>query len=119
MGKMSKQKYFLKTQLIMEKADFQKYSEEWRKIDPNIILLPPYVDLVYPEQCWIPTSVQLPGSETAVLVYERENRNIFTAIYVDGRWQTFDVHNPIWMDETIYGDIVAWMPLPEPYRGEE
>ena len=116
---MSDQKYVVRVNMFLRKIDFEKYAEEMKARDPNIIVLPPHVDLLWPKQSWIPTSVQLPGSEKAVLVYERENRNIFTAIYVDGRWQTFDVHNPIWMDETIYGDIVAWMPLPEPYRGEE
>lgn len=64
---------------------------------------------------WIPCSERLPKHERAVLVYERENKNIYTAINIDGRWESFDVHDPVWMDETAYGDIVAWMPLPAPY----
>lgn len=64
---------------------------------------------------WIPCSERLPKHDRAVLVYERKNENIFEAINIDGRWESFDVHDPVMMDETGYGDIVAWMPLPVPY----
>lgn len=65
---------------------------------------------------WIPCYERLPEEEVAVLVYEKGNKNTFTGINEDGRWVTFDVHDPVFFDETDYGNIVAWMPLPEPYK---
>lgn len=65
---------------------------------------------------WIPVTERLPEYENAVLVYEPTYKNIFEACCIDGRWESFDTGNPRWLDETIYGNIVAWMPLPPPYE---
>lgn len=70
-------------------------------------------------QQWIPVSERLPEDDHAVMIYEADNKNHFLAIYEDGRWKSFDpTHNETYFDETIYWHIVAWMPLPEPWRGE-
>lgn len=69
---------------------------------------------------WIPVTERLPEDEKAVLVYEAGNENIFLAIYEDGRWKSFDpTYKETYFDETIYGHIIAWMPLPEPYKEEQ
>lgn len=56
-----------------------------------------------PEQRWIPRSIKQPYKKGLMLV-----------TYKDG-----DID--LLMQPTAYrkGDIVAWMPLPEPYRGDE
>ena len=63
---------------------------------------------------WIPCSVKLPEDDTEVLVYLFENnKSPYIAWLSDGRWYTeyFEVERE---DEP-----VAWMPLPEPYKGEQ
>lgn len=67
---------------------------------------------------WIPCEERLPESNVAVLGYAPKFNNIFTVCYdrVCG-WMTWcpacDEPFPSWQ-----GEIVAWMPLPEPYEGE-
>ena len=63
---------------------------------------------------WIPCSERLPEDDTEVLVYLFENnKSPYIAWLSDGRWYTeyFEVERE---DEP-----VAWMPLPEPYKGEQ
>lgn len=67
---------------------------------------------------WIPCEERLPEPNLAVLGYAPKFDNIF-AVYYDSvcGWITW---NPV-HDEpfpSFQGEIVAWMPLPEPYDGE-
>ena len=67
---------------------------------------------------WIPCEEGLPEPNVAVLGYAPKFDNIF-AVYYDSvcGWITW---NPV-HDEpfpSFQGEIVAWMPLPEPYKGE-
>ena len=71
------------------------------------------------KQGWIPCRERLPEPSIAVLGYAPKYQNIF-ALYYDSEcgWM---IWNPI-CDNCLpnsQGDIVAWMPLPEPYKGEE
>ena len=68
---------------------------------------------------WIPCEERLPEPNVAVLGYAPEFNNIF-AVYYDSvcGWM---IWSPVY-DETFpscQGEIVAWMPLPEPYRERE
>ena len=70
---------------------------------------------------WIPCSERLPKDNRQVLVYARsvhyalakydEMRN------ADGtytkQWVTFDAWKPLYTIK----EVIAWMPLPEPYKG--
>lgn len=72
---------------------------------------------IEPEPHWIPCSERLPEEGYDVLVCEKNCRNIYTAYYDSAYgWITFDLCK----DECfwIHLDIIAWMPLPEPYRGK-
>lgn len=62
---------------------------------------------------WIPVSKKLPEEYNAVLVYCPENDNIFLAYLCENKWYIFTPHGD---DTPINDSIVAWMPLPEPYR---
>lgn len=55
---------------------------------------------------WIPCTEKLPKDDGMVLAYSKENDGvIINWIQKGNEWA--------WLD----GDIVAWMPLPEPYKG--
>ena len=65
-------------------------------------------------QQWIPCSERLPEDDETVIV-TRDNDIIAIATFEEG-----EVNNGWWMDFWYTEDNVkAWMPLPEPYKGEQ
>lgn len=68
------------------------------------------------EQEWIPVSERVPEDSELVLFSTKTDR-VFTGRYFDDdtdfQWYAF-------RDETFVEDnvVTAWMPLPEPYKGE-
>ena len=66
---------------------------------------------------WIPISERLPDEFTVVLC-NTDSEEIFIATYLgkmnDGT-DCFDDHDGMMWE----GDVVAWMPLPEPYESQE
>lgn len=70
---------------------------------------------------WIPCSKQLPNNaETVLAWYEFIRDDYDCAIYViatcyDGNWYR---SSPGMSIAITNGEIVAWMPLPEPYKKE-
>lgn len=74
-------------------------------------------------QQWIPVSERLPDSPKQVLVYAR-SVHYALAKYdemreADGsykkQWVTFDAWKPFYTIK----EVIAWQPLPEPYKGGE
>lgn len=67
---------------------------------------------------WIPCEEGLPEPNVAVLGYAPAFDNIY-AVYYDSvcGWMTW---SPVYDEPfpSCQGEIVAWMPLPEPYKGE-
>ena len=65
-----------------------------------------------PEQRWIPCSERLPDDDRTKVV-TLANGNAEAGYYSNGDWwcigDTISLENPI---------VIAWMPLPEPYREE-
>ena len=73
----------------------------------NFDCLPP----VTPKQKWIPVSERLPEKYKAVIVTDIETNDTYQSQYVgNGYWEC---DNGLFMDR-----IIAWMPLPEPYKAE-
>lgn len=84
--------------------------------------MPEHMDLEYKgakidfhcRSMWILCSERLPEDDTEVLVYLFENnKSPYIAWLSDARWYTeyFEVERE--------NEPVAWMPLPEPYKGDE
>lgn len=69
------------------------------------------------EPNWIPVSERLPDSQTEVIVSCRDDSadNIYR--YTASGWITTD--GEYWIvDNEINPYVIAWMPLPEPYKAE-
>ena len=67
-----------------------------------------YVDSNEPH--WISCSERLPNMHDEVLVTARGEVSI-AWLYVDEKWRSNDMPQPM------FKDIIAWIPLPEPYKG--
>ena len=65
---------------------------------------------------WIPVSKELP-EEFAYVLVSTDREEVFTADYmgVIGNDHCFDDSN----GDMYEGEVVAWMPMPKPYNGEE
>lgn len=61
---------------------------------------------------WIPAEEQLPENERSVLLCGAQG-------WVDIGWYTQGVWRTGFSAAEITKDVVAWMPLPEPYRAQE
>ena len=61
---------------------------------------------------WIPMEERLPEKKSAYyLVTTMRSPRVEMAWYLDGEW--------FWNNsDSRMGDVIAWMPLPEPYRPE-
>ena len=77
--------------------------------------------IITPEPHWIPVTERLPKDGRQVLVYAM-SVHYALAKYdemrdADGtykkQWVTFDAWKPYYTIK----DVIAWMPLPEPYKG--
>lgn len=77
---------------------------------------------VKPEPKWIPVTERLPEDNRQVLVYAQSTHFVLAKYDEmredDGKyrkqWVTFDAWKPYYIIE----NVIAWMPLPEPWRGE-
>ena len=83
-----------------------------------------------PEQRWIPCSERLPEEYGEFLVtmtekakakdlgFDIDETYIRKMRYNSNGWQ-FPRHIPSWINEAVKDEVLAWMPLPEPYKGGE
>ena len=69
------------------------------------------------ERKWIPVTETLPWNDTNVLVTVRDDSGDTPWEYTSVGWCTPDGQYWVVNNEICYG-VIAWMPLPEPYRGE-
>ncbi len=65
-----------------------------------------------PKQHWIPVSETVDVPEHEVLACDKYGTELIGFLYEkDEQWMCES-------DECIMYDVIAWMPLPEPYKGE-
>lgn len=70
-----------------------------------------------PEQRWIPVTERLPNKQEEVIVSYHDTLGDMSFDYTAPGWITPD--GEYWIvDNEINNYVVAWMPLPEPYKGE-
>lgn len=62
---------------------------------------------------WIPVTERVPEEHIPVLVTERWSKDPFVARYVNGRWVDW-----YYYDCPEYNNVLAWMELPEAYKGD-
>ena len=70
---------------------------------------------------WIPTSERLPNEEEFVQAYCRNHYCAEFIVMIEGATRPTALYykNGIWADENNnHYRVVAWQPLPEPYKGE-
>lgn len=66
---------------------------------------------------WIPVSERLPEEYKAVLAYSAKFNNIWAvSLHRDGHWYIWHPYRNDKYEELVYGELIAWMPLPEPYQ---
>ena len=63
--------------------------------------------------CWIPCSERMPEENYAVLVWCPERKNTYCAYLEEGQWWIFGAYF-----EKVKLEVIAWMPLPEPYNAK-
>uniref|UniRef100_A0AAU8AYX2 DUF551 domain-containing protein n=1 Tax=Dulem virus 35 TaxID=3145753 RepID=A0AAU8AYX2_9CAUD len=95
---------------------------EYRKLEEQGLLLKlPCAGQLLKELCeekqkrrWIPVEEQMPDAGHVVLAYIKHN-------YMDDGWRAYRVYEYTdhWVGMGNLCDVVAWMPLPDPYRPEE
>lgn len=70
------------------------------------------------EQRWIPVTERLPNGQEEVIVSCHDTSGDGSFDYTSSGWTTTD--GEYWIvDNEINHFVVAWMPLPEPYKGEK
>jgi hypothetical protein len=94
--------------------------------DKPVILLPYYCDIVKPpaQMRWIPCDERLPGDYQDVLVwFEYYRYGSYNRMYSTYGIGTYSKQYDSWMvnHESGWKDlrVIAWMPLPQPYKGEQ
>ena len=103
----------LRPTTFMKAEVFEMTKEVWEKEIPNSVVIPHSMDVLNRKREWIPTSLCLPEESRPVLVtvkiWPDEHGYHYTT--------SIDVHDHNgWRDNG--NNVVAWQPLPAPYKGE-
>ena len=99
-------------QAAIDAADRADYTglavEDVKKVTDEVVKELKQLPSVQPKLQWIPCSERMPENDESVLI---SNSHGVTKAWWNGRfWSSIAVKK--------YKTVTAWMPLPEPYRGE-
>ena len=99
-----------------------KMSDEGKTVMAQAVAVLKDLRPAEPERRWIPVTERLPEDNRQVLVYA-QSTHFALAKYDEmmkpngewkKQWVTFDAWKPYYTIQ----NVIAWMPLPEPWRGE-
>lgn len=92
------------------------YESATRKLEKSEITLGEYEEMTKSlnedVRTWIPVTERLPEKRLAVLVWCPEYKNIYCAYLDREQWWIFGTYTKLDFE------VVAWQPLPEPYKAE-
>ena len=107
------------------KSECQMELKAYRNIRDGIKDEPTAEPTAQPEQRWIPCSERLPENDNEVLITvwdaEDDYVEVYKGFYQGHEWWTQWCHGCSKIKGEPCGEniVIAWMPLPEPYRGGE
>ena len=92
------------------------WKSDWYEGGENIVLIDffPVSDACNPKDHWIPITERPPEVDVDVLV--TEDTGGMEEVRIDSCWVDGDTERTLWYTSL---NVTAWMPLPEPYKGEE
>lgn len=76
---------------------------------------------------WIPCSEENPKEDGKYLVtyheygdvgFEQDSYDLKILTYKEGQWR-LPIAIPQWVEDSLTKEVIAWMPLPEPYERKE
>jgi len=125
----------IRSRTLMPTKDFKEWAKRIRETNPNAVVIPCDAEVVSAEavQGWIPCSERLPSAEDCPMDCIVTRKNEFIGNFVDmavaeadGTWTHEDWDAIVLGDvesgrktgliSTHDNEILAWMPLPKPYR---
>ena len=68
---------------------------------------------------WIPCKDRLPKTGNTIVLTQDKYGHIALAIYKDEKFYYLNQTNTTFIKGSVINGAIAWMPLPEPYRGED
>ena len=98
---------------LMEYMRITGRKSEYKFLEDNYIALKMGIKALEQEPKWIPISERLPEEKQSVLVWCPEYKNMYCAYLENKNWWIFGAFSQI-----IPNAVIAWMPLPEPYKAE-
>lgn len=106
----------IRSRTLLPTIDFKEWARRVREENPNVIVIPCDAEVVSAEAEWIPVSERLPEDDEIVLT--TDNKGIVCPMC----HASLGYHRKYWFtaEEGITyreDEIIAWMPLPEPYKG--
>lgn len=111
--------FFIKCDQFLNAQEYKRIEYEIkRKVgNASVVLLRPGMDLVYPTQRWIPVAERLPENDDFQIVTILDESGDTSYRYSDFGWYLEAAKCWI-IDAEQRNDVAAWMPLPEPWKGE-